>query len=426
MAENAKKKSGFSFRRLIYNDKYLIIISLILAVVIWVVASINIGTDEAKTVKLNVPITLGDEISEQYGMQYYSLQDNIELNVTISGPKYVIGQVTDNDFSVNFDSSSVNRTGVQNIPILVTNNSRTLDFDVTNTYPSSIEAYFDVNKTKTFDVEVEFDKSKIENGYVFGNPILSESKVVVSGPQAYVDKVEAVYVDVDFENEGKLTKPYNTDAEIKFKGLGVEANYLTVNSVDDSANIVSNESVTIPVLKETVLPVSVGIDGAPKEATNAISIRYSVNRLNVGVLGGANINQAEIGKINYNQLTVGQNVFEFDVSNLQGITVLDEVKTVYVYVNVNRSYKSQTVDISNVPINVEGTPNGKTANVVGLDNTSLTVIAPKGAVVTADNIEIVADVSKKNKSGLYTAQITIKSNSKAWIYGKYNVEIELK
>ena len=56
-----KKKSGFSIRRLIFNDKYLIITSLLLAVIVWVVTSLNIGTDESKTIRIDVPIKLGDE-----------------------------------------------------------------------------------------------------------------------------------------------------------------------------------------------------------------------------------------------------------------------------------------------------------------------------------------------------------------------------
>ncbi|MFR5877088.1 MAG: hypothetical protein ACLUFN_11440, partial [Eubacterium sp.] len=87
MAEKRKKKSNFSIKRLIYNDKYLIIFSLLLAVVVWVVTSLNIGIDETKTVKIDVPISLGDEVSEQLGMQYYSFQNTIQVSVTVSGAK---------------------------------------------------------------------------------------------------------------------------------------------------------------------------------------------------------------------------------------------------------------------------------------------------------------------------------------------------
>lgn len=426
MANKTNKKTSFSLRRLIYNDKYLIIISLILAVVIWIVASINIGTDETKTIKMNVPITLGDEISEQYGMQYYSIQENIELNVTISGPKYVIGQVTDNDLTVNFDTSSVNRTGAQTIPILVTNNSRTLDFEITNTYPSTLEAFFDVNATKVFNVGVNYDESNIEKGYVFGKPILSEESVLVSGPQTYLEKIEDIYVDVDFEGSEKLTQPYNTECPLQVKGLGVESGYLKISNKNNAENAVSNVSVTIPVLKKTVLPVVADFEGEPFDVGKNVNIRYSVNKLNAGVLDGTNITQAVVGKINYNQLKVGENVFDFDVSNLQGITVLDDVKTIYAYVSVNKSYQQQTVDVSNVDIKVNGLSDSEKAKKVSFSNKNITVIAPKGTTITSNDISISVDVSSKNDNNLYQAQINVISNNKSWVFGKYDVKVEIE
>lgn len=426
MANKTNKKTSFSLRRMIYNDKYLIIISLILAVVIWIVASINIGTDETKTIKMNVPITLGDEISEQYGMQYYSIQENIELNVTISGPKYVIGQVTDNDLTVNFDTSSVNRTGAQTIPILVTNNSRTLDFEITNTYPSTLEAFFDVNATKVFNVGVNYDESNIEKGYVFGKPILSDESVMVSGPQTYLEKIEDIYVDVDFEGSEKLTQPYNTECPLQVKGLGVESGYLKISNKNNAENAVSNVSVTIPVLKKTVLPVVAELEGEPFDVGKNVNVRYSVNKLNAGVLDGTNITQAVVGKINYNQLKVGENVFEFDASNLQGITVLDNVEKIIVYVSVNKSYQQQTVDVSNVDIKVDGLGDSEKAKKVSFSNKNITVIAPKGTTITSNDISISVDVSSKNDNNLYQAQVNVISNNKSWVFGKYNVKVEIE
>ena len=120
----AKEKKKFSFKDIIYNDKYLIFFCVLLAVLVWIMTSLSIGTNESKTVKVQVPIKLGDEVSKQLDMQYYTLQNTVELSVTITGAKYVIGQVTDDDLSVKFDTSNVNRTGEQSIPILVTDKSK--------------------------------------------------------------------------------------------------------------------------------------------------------------------------------------------------------------------------------------------------------------------------------------------------------------
>lgn len=321
MAEKEKKKSGFSIRRLVYNDKYLIIFALVLAVLIWIVTSLNIGTDETKTIKVDVPISLSDEMSEQLGMQYYSFQDTIQVSVTVSGAKYVVGQVTQNDLSIKFDTSSVNRTGEQTIPILVTNASNRLDFSVTSTYPSSIEAYFDVNESKTFDLYLKYDEDNVADGYTFGEPVLSENRVIISGPQTYVDKIERASVNVDFGTDVDLTEPYNVDCNIDIEGTGVEKSYLTITSRTDTETPISAVSVTLPVLKTTKFPVSVNFEDQPSELPkNIVSVKYSVDTLNAGVLDSANINKAVIGTISFDNLTTGENQFVFDATNLQGIT----------------------------------------------------------------------------------------------------------
>ena len=54
MAENKKRK--FSLRKLIYNDKYLIIISIFAAVCVWVATSINLSPETTK--KITVPVSI--------------------------------------------------------------------------------------------------------------------------------------------------------------------------------------------------------------------------------------------------------------------------------------------------------------------------------------------------------------------------------
>uniref|UniRef100_UPI0015BB5228 hypothetical protein n=1 Tax=uncultured Eubacterium sp. TaxID=165185 RepID=UPI0015BB5228 len=164
---NDKKKKRFSFSDLVYNDKYLIVLSIFLSVVVWIGSSLSVGTDDTKTIKVNAPIELSSKLSSQLGMQYYSLQDSVDISVTLSGQKYVIGQVTAQDLNITFDTSAVNRTGNQTIPIRVTNKSKRLDFTVDSVYPSYIEGFFDVNTTKTFDVDLVYDENNVADGYIF-------------------------------------------------------------------------------------------------------------------------------------------------------------------------------------------------------------------------------------------------------------------
>lgn len=427
MAENNTKKTNFSLKRLIYNDKYLIIFSLCLAVLVWTVTSLNIGIDETKTIKVDVPISLGDEVSEQLGMQYYSLHDTLELSVTISGAKYVIGQVTGDDLNIKFDTSSVNRIGEQSIPILVTNGSKTLDFNVTSTYPSSIDGYFDVNDTKTFDLYLKYDDSAVAEGYSFGNAVLSEDKVIISGPKTYVDKIDRASVNVDFGADKDLTEPYSAECKINIEGSGVETSYLTMTSKSDLKTPIKTVSVTLPVLKEKMLPVDVAFEDVPKSiADDIVDVRYSLDSIDAGVLDSADITTAQIGTISYNQLTVGRNEFNFDITNLKGITLLsDKHKSVDIVVTVSDKYEEMRIPVSESDVIITGVKDNNKAKVKDISMNYVTVVTPKNTNVSAADIELRCDVSEVSKDNKYPVDVLIKKHNNSWIYGTYEAEIVL-
>lgn len=415
----------FSIRRLIYNDKYLIIVSLLLAVVIWIATSLNVGTAESKTIKMNVPIKLGDEISEQLGMQYYSLQDSIDINVTITGAKYVIGQVTPEDLGVKFDTSSVNRTGAQTIPILVSNSSKRLDFEISGTYPSSIEGFFDVNASKVMDLSLDYDKDAVADGYIFGTPVMSEDKIVVSGPQTYIERLESARVNVHFDNEEKLTTMYKEKCNIEFTGSDIQSSYFSVTSRTDTSTPLKNVSITIPVLKKANLPVSIDFTGKPSGMNpNSMWIRYSKTNVDAGILDSTDIDKATIGTIDFSKLTVGKQTVTFDITKLNGITILDNTKEITATITISNSYDEKSVQIDKSKIAIEGVPDGYKAIVKSIEKNNIIVVAPKNTPILSTDLTMKCDVSEQKDSKQYPIAITVNNNA-SWVYGEYSATIQL-
>ena len=419
-----ERKKRFTLRRIINNDKSLIIFVLILAVIIWIVTSLNMGTDEQKTITVDVPISMSDKLSKQMGMQYYSLKDSVSVNVTVSGAKYVIGQVTANDLKIKFDTSNVNRAGEQSIPILVTNKSKSKDFTITSTSPSTIDAYFDVNETKTFDVELSYDEDAVADGYVFGTPLLSDDKVVISGPTTYVDKIDAVGIEVPFEKDAALKEPYNAECKLILKGSGIEQSYLDITSKTDSSKELSEISVTLPVLKEKTLPVEVAFDNMPKGLTSKdLEVEYSVDSIRAGFLDSTDVKSAVIGRIDFNELTVGVNRFEFNISNAQGFTLLDDdVDDIEVKVTVSEeNFEKKVVAVNPYNVKVSGGKGGEAVS--KLSKSTIIIIAPKNTEITASDVTLKCDISQKNDDNIYPLEITVSNNS-AWVYSTYTATIE--
>lgn len=427
MENKSVKNKKFSLNSLIYNDKYLMVVSLILAVFVWIGTSLNMGTDENKTITFTVPVSLGDQVSEQLGVQFYPLQDTVELNVTISGAKYIIGQIKQEDLSVKFDTSSVKRTGAQNVPIIVTNKSKYLDYTVSSVSPSSIECYFDVNSSKSLDVDVLYDEDNVADGYMFATPVLSEDRIYVTGPKTYIDRIESAYVQMNFGDAVDLTEPVNQKCSILFKGTGIDTNYIDVRSSAEDEKTLSDISVTLPVLKVQTLPVTTSFVGKPQElADDIIDVKYSVNELKGGILDSANISKADIGTIDFSKLKVGENTFTFEAANASGIAVIDSVEYVTATVTVSDSYKEFVIPISSRNVNIEGLPDGKKATIDGVSQTYVTVVAPANSVISRNNIIIKCDLTDKTESGTYDMQISVANNKTAWVYGSYTCAVTIK
>lgn len=417
------KKSGLSLKKIINNDKSLIVVVLILAVIIWTITSLNIGTDETRTINIKVPITLSDQLSKQVGMKYYTLKDTVDLKVTISGAKYIIGQVDENDLNIKFDTSNVNRAGEQSLPILVTNKSKSMEFTITNTYPSSIDAYFDVEETKTFDIKLKYDENAVADGYIFGTPLLSEEKVVISGPTTYVDKINGVNVEADFGTDS-LTESYAAELPLNLKGSGIEQSYLNITSKTDNSVELNSVAVTVPVLKKTVLPVSVDLENVPEGITTKdYSISYSVKQIEAGVIENADVKSAVVGKIDFSELTIGKNVFTFSLTNAQGFTSLSKsVRSVRVIVNISSDNFEKKIVATNLD-NIKLIEGGGDEEINSINKSTLILITRKGTKVSSGDISMSSDISEKTDDNKYRVNFDISTPS-TWVYGKYYINLK--
>lgn len=421
-----KKKINFSLKRLINNDKYLIIVSLVLAVIVWTVTSLNIGADQERTINIQVPITLGDQVSETLGMQYYSLQDTVEISVTVSGAKYVVGQVTQEDFNISFDTSSVTKTGEQYIPIIITNASDGLNYTIEDYYPTQIKGYFDVGESKTFSVEVNYNDDFVANGYTVGNPVLTDEQVIISGPKTYIDRIEKAQININVDVENPITEPYTGEYPIEIVGNDIQTNYLTIKSKANDT-VVDKVSVTLPVLQICQLPVIVTLEDQPANLpSNAIKISYSPSQINAGILESADIKEAIVGTINYNQISHEGGTFTFDATILNGITVIDDIKTIEVTVSVDEDYVQKNISVKKEMVDVVGVPEGYTAVIKSISSSSVAVVTQKANANTlsAANITMKCDVSNQTTSNTYPITVAVNDGT-SWVYSTYTATVEL-
>lgn len=422
-----KEKNGeFSIRKLIYNDKYLIIISIILAVIIWIVTSMNLSPETSKTVTVPVTVDFSDSAAEQLGIKCFG-DEKVDVDVTISCKKYLAKDITADDLNVYLQTNVVTSSGNYDVPIKV-DTSENADFKVTSYYPTVYKGYFDVEDEKTMDVDVKFSKNDfIEEGYTMGQPLLSESTVTVKGPRSYVSQVASVAAIINVDNKLKTTTSMDLLATA-FDSNGTKVNYVTIETGGE------NLTVTIPVLKEMELDVAVNFAGKPSRLNiSDFNVSYSVNRVNAGVLEDANITKATIGSIDFSKLRAGENKFTFNVESLDGFVILDNIKEIEVTVNVPSDYVAKNVSVNSDNIKIINVPEGYNASVVGISAGEVTAIGRENILesITSANVSLVVDLSGADADKMnvgthsYKTTTTLGNSDTCWIYGDYTAEVNI-
>ncbi|MDE5995355.1 MAG: hypothetical protein K2G56_00370, partial [Eubacterium sp.] len=286
---NEKKKRKFSFRKLVYNDRYLIACSIIAAIVIWVSTSMNLSPETTKKITVPVSVDFSDTLAEQLGIDYYGNSD-LTVEVTISCKKYLAKDIDETDIIASLQTRNVTSTGYLSVPIVAKPASDDAEFSIDSWYPTSAQGYYDVKQEETLPLELNYtNESFAADGYVVGDVAINQSVVIVSGPRTYMSNVEKVVADITLQNG--LTESQRIDLQPRaVDENGAAVNYVTVN-LPEGENFVA----TIPILKVQNLSPAVSFVSGPENASSFLDVDYSVNSIQVGALESSDSNVLNLG-----------------------------------------------------------------------------------------------------------------------------------
>lgn len=420
-----EKKRGFSLSKLIYNDKYLIILSVLAAVIIWIAASMNFSPETTKTITVPVNVDFSDSAAEHLGLKCYG-EETVDIDVTVTCKKYLAKDITADDITAVLQTNTVTAKGNFEVPIKVDTVGENNDFTISSYYPTVYKAYFDVEESKTMDISVAYEnKDFVADGYIMGEPLLSESTAVITGPKTYVAQVKSLVCSVSVD--GKINKTQSIDLNVTpVDSSGSSVDYVIVNSGKD------NLTLTIPVLKKMELDVTASFTNKPESINEQdLTVTYSTEKVSAGVLEDAEIKEANIGSIDFSQLKPGTNTFTFDLSNLEGMVILDDISEITVTVNVPSDYEIKNVSVNKSDITVANIPEGYDAQVTSVSSNSVTLIGTEKGI-DSDNpgIALVVDLAAYENSisagtSDYKLTVSVENSTECWVHGEYSAKVTL-
>lgn len=420
-SENRKRrKSKFSLRKLIYNDKYLIVLSVIAAVVIWIATSINLSPETTKSVTVPVTVDFSGTLAEQLGIQYFDSTD-ITVDVTISCQRYLARDITADDISASLRTDTVTSAGYQSVQILVSTRG-TDEFSIESYYPTSVAGLYDVYQEQSFPVQLKYTNTDFcADGYVAGAITLSSDEVLVGGPKTYVSQIDRVEATISLDSN--LSESQLVDlAPVALDSSGKKLDYITFEN-----SITAN----IPILKVENLSPQVNLVNAPVNVQNIVDIDYSVSKIQAGVLESGENAVLDIGDINFNEISPGKNEFTFDLTQLSGVVVLDGTDEVTVTVTVPDDYETRDIRVSASNVTISP-PDGYTAQAVSLPDTTITVVGSSSALenLSSSNLVLSCDLKQNGNSvstgvNEYVLSVSVNDAPDVWVYGSYTVRVNV-
>ena len=416
-------KKKLSFNDLLMNNKFVLVISLLAAIVLWAIVSMTVGDNVTRVIE-NVKVTVEESDNSLY--KIFGFEETY-VDVTVKGKKYLVsgGALSASDITVTASSNYVDSAGTQRLKLSASVNKNS-EIKITNISKNAVDVFFDIPKTATFPVEVELkpETTVVPDGYIYEDPILPASTITVNGPATEINKIEK------FLATAEISEPLTSTQELEASVSAVTANGKKAKYITFENNI-ENLSVTVPVSKVKEIPVSVRYVNVPSYYENNMpEVNIYPKTLKVAAAESVleSLETLNVGTIGFNELLNKNNKFTFKLDNIDEVKIIDDIGEVQVNVNCY-PMRTKTFSASGENITLLNVPDGKTARLISDGIKGITVVGPASELKTLDAESILAKVDLTDAGGgteSYNAVVYIKGTEKCWVYGSYSVKVRIE
>ena len=410
------KKSNRRISDLFYNNRFLLVFSILVAVGIWLVAAVEFGDDIEHTVKVKVDIdkNIG-------GLTAYGMEEGITVDVKIRGKKYIVeSDETAASVVVTANTSQVNSVGTKSLALEVSSTETRPLYEIVEISRDTIDVFFDYPREKEFKIETDiaFEKSPVPDGYIMRDFVLSNAYTVkVSGPETQVNKIEKIVATATLEGGMRQSETFYADLNPVTKDGSTPSHInMSINSVQ----------VTAPVYKMAYLPVTCDFSGVPMEYLDSMPFEVSVSpsAINVGIPDSQDGKESvELAtNIDFSKLQTGKNIFTISATDneITGGVLLDSIDSFVVTVDVkDMSTKTLKAPTKITPSNV---PDNLNVSLKQINFSEITLIGSQAELnaLEIENLILTADFSgiDDNASDVVTVPVMIYDDS-CWAFGEY-------
>lgn len=217
-----------------------------IALVTWIGVVYAGNPPESRTVSVHVP-----QDPASLPAKYVLAAAIPDITVRVSGTREHVNAFDPSRLQVSVDFKQIKRTGVQDLPVHVTNTDSNVSLD---NMPATVAVDIDVNDSVTLPVTLVIDHTP-PPGYKIADQKIDPSTVVITGPQRSLSGL-SVQVHLDLSNkktnvEGDFNVVLYDRFSRRVSDLGVEPARVTV-TVTISTVTTSRASAVLPKVSGSV------------------------------------------------------------------------------------------------------------------------------------------------------------------------------
>ncbi len=392
-------------------------LSVVASILIWCVYTTNYGGEETRTF-YDVEVAYAGEsaMRDSLGL-VITREETAKVNVTVTGPRRYIIDLTSADLAATVDLSRVTRQGDKTLNYTVSFPSDVDSSAMTVSRKSPEYISLSVSKltTKAVEVKGEFIGTVAE-GYAVDTMTFEPAFVTVTGPEEALATISSAHVIIEREDLSS-----SITAESTFTLRNAEGEDLELTNVQCEEDTVF-ATLPISMTKEVALDVTLVSGGGATEANVIKNIEPSTITLAGDSATLAGVNTLSLATIDLSDYTTFPEteytiVLPNDTDNLSGVTTA----------LVNLEFTGLATSIFTVSnLDYANCPEGYTASIM-LKNMVVTIRAPQEILdqIAPNNIRAVADLSGITVPSRVPATIYVDGFPEAGAVGDYALWVEV-
>lgn len=417
--ENAGR--GKSKNKNILEDKLVrTVLSVFLALLSWMAVTIAVkpGTSFVLTA---VPVSFEYD-SGAYTSHGLSIVDSpsVNVNLSISGDGYIIGDLARDDFVVYPDYSSVVSSGEKELRLRVrclAANAGSVNVAITGSVTTA-KVVFDTVDERDIPVQVQSRGLEIEEGYMLDGTSSTVAMVTLTGPRGELDRVSSCVAEVTCDEPLRQTR--TLDAVLHYYDRSGEEVTFQYAKADRTT-----VGVVIAVYKLAELPVQINFINLPRGFDSSV-LRYTLshNKLTVygleSTIGG--MTSVPIGTIDISTFDLNK-VYEMPLNLPAGVKTTNNISSIEV--NFDCSHLAiKTVHLPAGCVQFKNMPLGLVGHVETERLMNVRLCGPEDALETLTVEQVVAEVDVEDFSVQQGRQnvackLYVPSDNRIFAVGRY-------